>query len=107
MADNIKYKDTILYDKRRRSAGTMSVKRNAGRKQSDTQHKIDAMMSKMSHRIAQSIEYDKRKGKADTQREKRREMRRARKVARAQHTNVNTFKDETWRVGRQVRRVEM
>ena len=83
--ERIKYKDTILYDKRRRSAGLMKVKRNAGRKQSDTQHKIDAMMSKISHRIAQSMEYDKRKGKADTQREKRREMRRARKIAKMLH----------------------
>ena len=85
MTENIKYKDTILYDKRRRSAGLMKVKRNAGRKQSDTQHKIDAMISKISHRIAQSMEYDKRKGKADTQREKRREMRRARKIAKMLH----------------------
>ena len=56
MADNIKYKDTILYDKRRRSAGLMSVKRNAARKQSDTQHKIDAMMSKISDRIERKDE---------------------------------------------------
>ena len=56
MTDNIKYKDTILYDKRRRSAGLMSVKRNAARKQSDTQHKIDAMMSKISDRIERKDE---------------------------------------------------
>jgi len=49
--ERIKYRDTILYDKRRRSAGLMSVKRNALRKQSDTQHKIHAMMCKISDRI--------------------------------------------------------
>lgn len=56
MADNIKYKDTILYDKRRRSAGLMSVKRNALRKQSDTQHKIDAMMGRISDKIERKDE---------------------------------------------------
>lgn len=54
--ERIKYRDTILYDKRRRSAGTMSVKRNALRKQSDTQHKIDAMMCRISDRIERKDE---------------------------------------------------
>ena len=47
----IKYKDTILYDKRRRSAGTLSVKRNSLRKASDSQHKVDALICRYSDRI--------------------------------------------------------
>ena len=102
----IKYKDTILYDKRRRSAGTLSVKRNSKRKASDSQHKVDALICKYSHRIAASMEFDKRKNRTDTQREKRRELRRARKIAKEQHTHVPTFKLESWEIGRQVRRTE-
>ena len=39
-----------------RNHPTMSVKRNALRKQSDTQHKIDAMMCKISDRIERKDE---------------------------------------------------
>ena len=39
-----------------RNHPTMSVKRNALRKQSDTQHKIDAMMCRMSDRIERKEE---------------------------------------------------
>ena len=49
--ETIKYKDTILYDKRRRSAGTLSVKRNSLRKASDSQHKVDALICRYSDRI--------------------------------------------------------
>lgn len=101
----IKYKDTILYDKRRRSAGTCKGKARSS-KLMRTQNKVESLHSYYSHRIAQSMEYDKRKGKADTQREKRREQRRARKIAKAQHTDVPTFMLETWEIGRQVRRTE-
>ena len=51
MQNEIKYRDTILYDKRRRSAGTMSVKRNAKRRQSDSQYKVDALVGRYSDRI--------------------------------------------------------
>lgn len=49
--ETIKYRDTILYDKRRRSAGTLSVKRNSLRKASDSQHKVDALICRYSDRI--------------------------------------------------------
>ena len=84
----------------------MSVKRNALRRGSDSRRRADALHDKYSHRIAASMEFDKRKSRADTQKEKRREFRRARKIAKEQHTHVPTFKLETWEIGRQVRRTE-
>jgi hypothetical protein len=102
---HIKYSDTILYDKRRRSAGVCKGKARS-KKLMRTQNKVESLHNYYSHRIAQSMEYDKRKVKADTQREKRREQRRARKIAKAQHMHMPTFKMETWEIGRQVRRTE-
>ena len=49
--ETIKYKDSILFDKRRRSAGTLSVKRNSLRKASDSLRKVDALICRYSDRI--------------------------------------------------------
>ena len=85
MQNEIKYLDTILHDKRHR-AQPMKVKRNAGRRSSDSQHKVAALVNWYSHRIAESMEFDKRKGQAENQRERRREQRRARGIARQLHS---------------------
>ena len=76
--------NTILHDKRHR-AQPMKVRRNAGRKASDSQHKVDALTNWYSHRIAESTLRDRYEAKATCQREARREARRARREARALH----------------------
>ena len=105
MQNEVKYNDSILYDKRRRSAGTCKGKARSS-KLMRTQNKVESLHNYYSHRIAASMEYDKRKSRADTQKEKRRELRRARKIAKEQHAHVPTFKLENWDIGRQVRRTE-
>ena len=80
----MKINNTILYDKRHR-AQPMKVRRNANRKASDSQHKVDALTNWYSHRIAESTLRDRYEAKATCQREARREARRARKEARMMH----------------------
>ena len=84
MEQAIKYNDSILYDKRRRSAGYCKGKARSS-KLMRTQNKVESLHNYYSHRIAASMEYDKRESKADTQRERRRELRRARKIAKMLH----------------------
>ena len=84
MQNEVKYNDSILYDKRRRSAGHCKGKARSS-KLMRTQNKVDSLDNYMSYRIGVSIEYDKRKNRADTQRERRRELRRAHKIAKMLH----------------------
>lgn len=81
----MKYLDTILFDKRRRSAGVPKVPNKAANKSSRARAKTDAMIDRYSRDIATSMLNERFAQKCHDRHEARKAYREAKRQAKLAH----------------------
>ena len=81
----MKFLDTIMYDKRRRSAGVPKVPNKAANKSSRARAKTDAMLDRYSREIATSMLNDRFAKQCHDRHEARKAYREAKRQAKLAH----------------------